>query len=87
MTITIRNKDYKLKDNCNYASFAFREARGYEIYEMKSSNDAQIYFWLYLKGSNKETFDISLDEFIFDILDEQPQILEQFNYFLLSKKK
>jgi hypothetical protein len=77
--ITINGQTYKLKTGFR-ALMMFEEVTGKNAYLASTSlTDSVLMFYSIVKSSNPE-FPFSKDQFI-DLLDEQPELLEQFNAF------
>lgn len=80
--IKINGKEYKVKQSLR-ALMLFEQITGRFATEITPSiNDTVVLFYSLLKSNNKD-FEISQDELI-DIIDEQPEILDNFNDYLLS---
>lgn len=82
MTIKVKGKDYQLKQSFR-ALMKFEQLTGKDAYQISSSiTDTINLFWCMLSAANTE-FDITIEEFI-TMLDDAPELLEQFNTFLFS---
>jgi len=82
MTIAVKGKDYQLRQSFR-ALMVFEQLTGKNAYQISSSiTDTINLFWCMLSSANPD-FDITIDAFI-ALLDDRPELLEQFNTYLLS---
>lgn len=82
MIIVINEKELTLRQSFR-ALMKFEQITGKDAYQISTSiTDTISLFWCMLSASNPD-FDTTLDDFI-NLLDEQPDLLEHFNTYLLS---
>jgi len=84
--IKISGADFTVKQS--YRSLMlFEELTGINLSDMNGSVTHTIkLFYCMVKGCNMNTFNYSFDEFM-TILDEEPEMLDSFNAYLISESK
>jgi len=83
LTIKIEGKDLVIKQSFR-ALMEFERMTGRNAYEVNTSiNDSVTFFYCILKGCNKGLFNYTFDDFL-DILDQNPQILAQYNAYMIG---
>ena len=83
MNVTLNKREYQLKQSFR-SLMTFEKMTGKNAFEVNSSmNDSLTLFFCMVKEANRETFNLTFDEFL-DAIDDQPEALTQFNAFMLS---
>ena len=80
MTITIRQKEITLKYSMR-ALFQYENILG--AFNPKSLSDFATFFYCVVCSSNKD-LDLTFDEFIDEVIDPNPEMLNQFALWLSS---
>lgn len=83
MTITIKGKDYKLKNTIR-AIFIFEQISG-KAFEITNVTDNTLYFYSLILANNPDTT-LEFDE-LCDALDEDMSIMTQLNTLLAQAQK
>ena len=79
MTITIRQKEITLKYSLR-SLFLYEQKSG-ESFNPKTLQDFCTFFYCVLCSSNKD-LDLTFDEFIDEVIDPQPELMNQFAEWL-----
>lgn len=79
MTITIRQTEITLKYSMR-ALFQYENITG-QTFNPKTLQDFCTFFYCVLVSSNKD-IDLTFDEFIDEVIDPQPELLNQFAQWL-----
>lgn len=81
MTITIRQTEITLKYSLR-SLFTYERISG-QTFNPKTLEDFCTFFYCVLCSSNKD-LDLTFDEFIDEVIDPQPELLNQFALWLSS---
>lgn len=83
ITVTINQKQLVVEQSFR-SLMEFEKMTGKNAYEVNTSvTDSMTLFYCMLKAANRETFQLSFDEFL-TYLDTHPETLDQFNSYIMS---